>query len=386
MVVGSSAGTAQPGVVLAHDYLTEMGGAERVVAALVRHFPGAPLLTSGFRPAAVDEVFRGADVRTSGMGPLLADKRRAKLLFPLLPVAFESIQVPPCDVLLTSTSGFAHHLRAPAGSVHIAYCHTPPRFLWDQEAYFRGWPLVRVALQPWLELLRALDRLAMRRVTTLIANSRHTAARVQEIYGRAAQVLPPPVDVSAFRPGNDRSGRFLVVSRLLRYKRIGLAVRAATVAGLPLDAIGEGPDRSRLEALAGPTVRFLGRRPDSEVREALAACVALVVPGVEDFGLTVVEAQASGRPPVAAAAGGALETIRDGETGFLVGDASPTAFAAAMERAALQHLPADALVEAAHRYDERAYTDGLDALIAKALEQRRRVPSPAFAGALVKSR
>jgi glycosyltransferase involved in cell wall biosynthesis len=215
----------------------------------------------------------------------------------------------------------------------------------------------------------------------VIANSRYTADRIRAVYGREADVLAPPVDVTAFRPSSERSGRFLVVSRLLRYKRIGLAVRAATLAGLPLDVIGEGPDRRRLQALAGPTIRFLGRRPDGEVREAFARCTALVVPGVEDFGLTVVEAQASGRPPVAAAAGGALETIRDGETGFLVDDTTPAGFAAVMERASRDQLPTDVLVDAARRYDAAAFTAALDALVARALEQRRRVSTQALVGA-----
>jgi glycosyltransferase involved in cell wall biosynthesis len=368
-------------VVLAHDYLTEMGGAERVAAALVRQFPESPLLTSAARLTTVDEIFQAADVRTSPIGPLLSDKRRARLLFPLLPLAFRSLPVPPCEVLLSSTSGFAHHLQAPSGAVHVSYCHTPPRFLWDEAEYFRGQPALRMALQPWLMLLRAIDRAAMRRVTTLIVNSRYTAGRVRAVYRREAAVLHPPVDVASYRSGSARSGRFLVVSRLLRYKRIGLAVRAATSAGLPLDVIGDGPDRRRLQAFAGPTVRFLGRRPDHDVRDALASCTALLVPGVEDFGLTIVEAQASGRPPIAAAAGGALETIRDGETGFLVRNATPAAFAAAMERASRYELPSGPLIDAARQYDLPVFATGLEILLSTTRDQRRSVASRVLAGA-----
>lgn len=358
-------------VVLGHDYLTEMGGAERVVATLLDHFPDAPLLTSGFRPESVDERFGSADVRVSLLGQLLADKRRAKLLFPLLPFAFRQLRVPDCDVLLSSTSGFAHHLRAPRGAVHIAYCHAPPRFLWDSDAYFRGHAELHLALRPWLAGLRVLDRRAARRVDHYVANSVHTAARIRAVYGRDAVVLAPPTDVRAFTPTTERSGRYLIVSRLLGYKRVDLAIRAAAIAGVPLDVIGEGPERSRLEAIAGPTVRFLGRVPDAGVRAAMATCIALLVPGTEDFGLTIVEAQASGRPPIAAAAGGALESIDDGVTGYLVHEPAPEAWAAAMARAADDDLSAEQLVAAARRVDVPVFVARLEALLGEALVARR---------------
>jgi glycosyltransferase involved in cell wall biosynthesis len=172
-----------------------------------------------------------------------------------------------------------------------------------------------------------------------------------------------------------------VVARLLRYKRIGIAVRAATLASLPLDVIGDGPDRRRLETLAGPSVRFLGRRSDDEVRDAMATCTALLVPGVEDFGLTIVEVQASGRPPVATAAGGALESIRDGTTGYLVRDATPAGFVAGMERAMRDQLAPDALIAAARDYDVPVFRARLDALLTTTLEQRRSSPARALVGA-----
>jgi glycosyltransferase involved in cell wall biosynthesis len=371
MTVAPGLGLSGVRVVLAHDYLTEMAGAERVVATLVGHLPDAPLLTSGFRPDAVDDRFSQADVRLSALGPLLADKGRAKVLFPLLPLVFRRIDVPACDLLLSSTSGFAHHARPPAGAVHVAYCHTPPRFLWNEAAYFLGRRATHALLRPALAAMRALDLRAARRVDAIIANSSHTARRILEVYGRDAAVLPPPVDVDTFHPTRSRSGRFLVVSRLLAYKRIDLAVRAAELAGAQLDIIGEGPDRTRLEAIAGPGVRFLGRRPDPEMRAHMAACTALLVPGVEDFGLTIVEAQASGRPPIAAAAGGALESVEDGRTGFLVAESTPEGYAAAMRRAMDEELPEERLVAAARRFDVPVFLARLDGLLLDALAVRR---------------
>jgi glycosyltransferase involved in cell wall biosynthesis len=358
----------RPSVVLAHDYLTEAGGAERVLAALAAHRPDAPILTSAVRPATLDPTLRGRDIRTSRLGPLLADKSRAKLLFPLLPLVFRTMHVPPSAVLLTSSSGFAHHLRPAPGTLHAWYCHTPPRFLWDPAAYFTDRPRTGQALLPLLALLRRRDRAAAARVDLVIANSRHTAERIGSIYGRDAEVLWPPVPVAAFTPTLERSGRLLVLSRLLAYKRIDLAIAAAGMAGLPMDIVGEGPDRPRLERLAGPGVRFLGRLPDVEARALLACCTALLVPGEEDLGITIVEAQASGRPPIAYAAGGALDTIEDGVNGHLVPTQDAAAFASAIARAtSAEAISTGNLVAAARRLDTPVFLARLDAIIDRAL-------------------
>ena len=354
-------------IVLAHDYLIEMGGAERVVVALAAHRPDAPLLTSSVRRDSLDPSLRQSDIRTSRLGPLLEDKARAKVLFPLLPLAFRTMPVPQADVLLTSSSGFAHHLRPGPGTFHAWYCHTPPRFLWDPDAYFADRPPTWRALTPALALLRRLDCVAAGRVDLLIANSRHTAARIRATYHRDAEVLWPPVPVDAFQPTAERSGRLLVLSRLLGYKRVDVAIASAAAVGMPLDIVGEGPERPRLERLAGPGVRFLGRLPDVEARALLARCTALLVPGVEDLGITIVEAQASGRPPIVLAAGGALDTVQDGVNGFHAAAADRDAFAAAIRRAAVQPVATEALVAAARRLDTPIFLRGLDAILDRAI-------------------
>jgi glycosyltransferase involved in cell wall biosynthesis len=355
---------------LVHDYLTEMGGAERVALALTRMFPDAPLYTSVYDRRACPD-FEGCDVRTTYMQRLAGRKAVTKAFFPLFPGAFRRIDLGGFDVVLSSSSGFAHHVRPPDGALHICYCHNPPRFLWQPEDYFRTRPAMRKVLEPALARLRRLDLEAARRVDVYIANSATVASRIRATYGREAEVIHPPVDVARYELTSERSGRFLVVSRLLPYKRIDLAVETATRAGLPLDVIGDGPERGRLRRIAGRSVRLLGRRDDEFVRHVLARCTALVLPGAEDFGLTPIEAQASGRPPVAFAAGGALETVRDGQSGFLFGEATVDSVVAAMTRAATVALPAHSLRAWAERFDVHTFSERVEALIAKRMYSGR---------------
>jgi glycosyltransferase involved in cell wall biosynthesis len=367
-------------VALVHDYLTEMGGAERVVHALTRIFREAPLYTSVYDPRTCAD-FADRDVRTTFMQRLTRRKRLTKGLFLLFPPAFRRLDLDGFDLVISSSSGFAHHVRTRADALHVCYCHNPPRFLWQPGDYFQGRPLTRRLLRPGLSRLRRLDLEAAERVDAYLANSATVAARIREIYGREAEVIHPPVNTSRHKVTSDRSGRFLVVSRLLAYKRVDLAVEAATLSGLPLDVIGDGPERRRLAQMAGPSVRFLGRRSDDFVRHALARCTALVLPGTEDFGLTPVEAQASGRPPVAFAAGGALETIRDGETGFLFAESTAEALTARMREAVANELPSQALHAWAERFDTTVFEARLRSVLAEQIRARRSRdcgPEPVF--------
>jgi glycosyltransferase involved in cell wall biosynthesis len=349
---------------LVHDYLTEMGGAERVVESLVSIFPGVPLYTSACDRALLSPPFDGIDIRTTFVQRLTHEKRTTKALFPLLPLAFRTLDLADFDAVLSSSSGFAHHVRPRPDTVHVCYCHNPPRFLWQPHEYFRNEAVLKAALGPALWALRRLDVSAARRVDAYVANSATVAERIRAVYGRTAEIIHPPVDTAAYRPTEERSGRFLVVSRLLPYKRIDLVVEAASRRNLPVDVIGDGPDLPRLQGMAGDSVRFLGRQPNASVRHAMARCIALVVPGTEDFGLTPVEAQASGRPPVAFAAGGALETIEDGRTGFFFREQRWETVAAAMERAQKVELRPGELRAAAARFEisvfERRLKDFVD--------------------------
>ena len=335
---------------LVHDYMTQVGGAERVAGHLARALPDARLLTSVHDEGVVPLRYIGGRAwRTSYLQPA-AGRVPLKLMLPLLPSAIGSLDVSGRDLVISSTSGFAHHIRKAPGARHIAFCSTPPRFLWRSQEYFRGNAKQRLGLSPLLSMLRRLDLRAAEDVDTYVAVSQHIATRIREIYGREAIVVHPPVEVERFTPSRERSGRFIVVSRLVRAKHVDLAVETANRYGLPLDVIGRGPELSHLRRQAGSTVRVQGWLPDAEVRRAMAECVAVVIAGEEDFGLVTAEAQASGRPPVAFASGGALEIIDHCTTGYLFEQQTPESLAAAMHEARDRALDTVDLVASAQRF------------------------------------
>lgn len=353
-----------------HDAFVQLGGGERVAGRIAETLE-APLFAAAIRPDIARAALGERVVRTTFAQALVGRGASLRSVAPLLPAAFARLDVGPVQVVVSSSSAFAHHVRVPRDAVHVCYCHTPPRFLWEPEDYFHGQPGEHALLSPGLAALRRLDLGASRRVDLYLANSRHVAAKISRVYGREAVVVHPPVDTSAFRPTTERSGRFLVVSRLRNQKRVDLVIQAANLRGMPLDVVGEGPELGHLRDLAGPTVRFLGSRPDDEVRAAMACSEGVVVAAVQDSGLTLVEAQASGRPPIALAEGGALEVVDDGRTGFLFRDQTAAGVAAAMERARTVALATDALVGSARRFDVPVFRSAILETIAMAVAARQ---------------
>ncbi len=320
-------------IALVHDYFTQLGGAERVVGALAKILEPSVISASVVDRHLLPPELAGRQIRVTPLQGLLKAGAPLASMAPLLPLAFARLDVGSVDAVVSSSSAFAHQVRAPRGAVHIAYIHTPARFIWQSDEYFREHRGQQRLLGPALAWFRRLDRSAFRRIDRILANSAYTAARLAAIHGSRPEVVHPPVALDAFQPSPERSGRFLVVARLRPYKRLDIAIAAAGRTGLPLDIIGSGPDLGRLRRAAGPTIRFLGRLPDAAVARAMATCEALVVPGIEDFGLTMAEVQASGRPPLALARGGACEIVEDGLSGFLVEASSVEAFAEGMVRA-----------------------------------------------------
>lgn len=303
-------------VAIVHDFLSQRGGAERVVLELARIFPNAPIFTSFYAPEGTYPEFATSDIRTSSLqGRVKPDRFRSAVL--RYPGAFRSFDLSEFDAVLVSTSAFAHHV------VHeraYVYWHTPPRFLYDPGAY--GLPRWQKRLtSPAIRFLRARDRQATQRHHSDAANSADTALRLQRVYGREARVIHPPLWIGHLPTTTEPPPtvpRALIVSRLLPYKQIDVAMRACARAGIPLTIVGEGPEEGRLRSQGGGRVQFLGRLEDSQLADVFADHSVVLVPGRQDFGFGTLEANYAGRPVLALASGGSLETVIDGATGRLV--------------------------------------------------------------------
>lgn len=299
-------------VAIVHDYLNQIGGAERVVGLLHRLFPEAPIYTTILDRSRLIPELANADIRTTWMQRIPGILKHFKHFFWLYPRAVESIDLRGYDLVISSSSAYAKGISVKGDTLHVCYCHTPMRFAWDFSTYMEAFPVppFQRKLVKWMmHPMRVWDRSTSAGVHHFIANSSIVRQRIKNYYGRESSVIYPPVNLSRFKVGCESDDYYLVVSRLVSYKRLELAVQACTRLNRKLIVIGEGPDRFRLESLAGPTVRFLGRLPDEEVVRYMQRCTAFIFPGIEDFGITPLEVNACGRPVVAFRGGGALDTI-----------------------------------------------------------------------------
>jgi glycosyltransferase involved in cell wall biosynthesis len=314
-------------VALVHDYLNQRGGAERVFAHIAQAYPEAPVYTALYDARATGDLIDGSRVRASYLNRVPGSSRFFRYLAPLYPRAFESFDFSGFDTIVSSTTAWAKGIRVPPGAVHVCYVNTVSRFLFAYDDYV-GLSLAR----PIVRKLADWDRRAAMLPTRLIANSRNVAARIMRYYGRESTVLHCPVDLDRFTVGRGEGNYFILASRLLLYKRIDVAIRAAQIAQVPLVVAGTGPDEKRLRAIAGdsPWIKMTGFIGDRELNELLGNALAAIVPGEEDFGLVPLEAAAAGRPAIAFRAGGALETIVEGETGAFFDEPSPEALARVM--------------------------------------------------------
>ncbi|XWX04436.1 glycosyltransferase [Aggregatilineales bacterium SYSU G02658] len=356
---------------LVHDWLNQIGGAEDVLAELVAMFPDSPIFTSLYAPDVMPAVYRQWDIRPLWSDRLPRIRQHHQPYLPIYPLAWSSLDLSAYDVVLSNKSGFCHGVRT-GDALHICYCLAPTRYVWQLEHYVAREGLSRAAqtaLQPLIALLRRWDYAAAQRVTHFIAISTDIQQRIRQFYDRDSTIIYPPVDCARFVPvpAHEVGDYFLVVSRLIPYKRIDLAVQAATRLGLPLKVGGRGRDLDRLRAMAGPTVEFLGYVPDDDLPDLMARCKALIFPGFEDFGITPVQAQAAGRPVIAYRAGGALDTVREGVTGAFFNEQTVESLAAVMAsfdaaaynpdviRAHALTFDAPLFKQALSRYIENAY-------------------------------
>lgn len=333
------------------DWLTSFGGAERVLTQLHDLFPDAPIYASVFDRRRLPRLTDAWDIRGTALQRLPGARRYSRALLPLMPRAFANLDLSGYDAVVTTSSAFSKNARTRDDAPNLCYCFTPPRYLWDlRETYTPG--LTGRAAAPLVRWLRDRDMDAASRVTRFVAISETVAERVRRTYNRDCAVIYPPVEVDRIVPsGRPPEDFYLVVSRLVGYKRVDLAIEACNRLERRLLIVGGGPELRRLRRLAGPTIEFRGFLDDAEVARLYASCRAFLFPGLEDFGIAPVEAQAAGRPVVAFASGGATETVIDGVTGVWFAEQTVDALVDAIER--LDRMAIDPAVCAANarRFD-----------------------------------
>jgi glycosyltransferase involved in cell wall biosynthesis len=367
-------------VALVHDWLTGMRGGEKVLERLCEMFPAAELFTLIHLPGSVSPLIEGRAIHTAFTQHLPLVSRAYRYYLPIFPTAIERFDFTGFDLVVSCSHCVAKSVVVPEGVPHLCYCLTPMRYAWDQfDAYFGpdkvGRPLSAV-LKPILARMAAWDQRTAVRANRYLAISQYVARRIGLYYNRHASVVYPPVDTEYFTPGptSDPGAAFVIVSALVPYKRLELAIDAALTANVPLDVIGDGPERAALEAHAGQPgsrVRLLGRLDDAEVREAYRHAIAVLLPGEEDFGIVPVEAQAAGRPVVALARGGATETVRDGETGVLVADDSVAAWAEALTRTAARAWDRGRIRAHAEHFGHARFRAEFEAAVGEVLDAPR---------------
>jgi glycosyltransferase involved in cell wall biosynthesis len=371
-VEASSIQSEGPRVALVHDFLLDVRGAERVFLAMCEVWPDADLFTAVYDEEGTEGRFAHRRVHTSYLQRLRPSARTFRALLPFYPSAIESFDLSSYDVVVSSSSAWAHAVICDESTVHVSYCHNPFRYAWndrDRTLAERD-PVSRAVLRHLLSRWRQWDWIAAQRVDRYLTNSRTTQGRIRAYFGRESKVVYPPVETSRFQPG-EPGDYHLILSELMGHKRIDVAVEAFNRLGRPLVIAGDGPDARRLRRLAGPTVRFAGRVSDAEAARLLAGSQALVVTAVEEFGIAAVEAQAAGRPVVSVRAGGALETVNEGVTGVLWEGGADELARAVTSFDATAVSPAACLQNAA-RFDVSVFKRTLPREVEKAMAEARR--------------
>ena len=351
---------------LVHDYLTQYGGAERVLHTLHRQWPDAPVFTSMYSQEALPAEFASWSIHESPIARIPGARQSHRMWLPLYPAIFGQLgrSIDDADIVLADSSAWAHHANPGNDIPLVVYCHSPARFLYRDRHYLDASDSTRSvtrAMNTMFAPYRMLDRRAAQRAARVIANSQAVAKRIQDAWGIDAPVIHPPVDIERFAPTSpiEPDDWFLVVSRLVPHKWIDRAIRAANETGFRLKVIGDGRARRDLEALAGPGVELLGQLPDHEVVTHMQRCLALILPGVEDFGMTVVESQAAGRPVIAAHGGGALETIEPGVTGLHFDIDDEQSLARSMSEARSMSWDSDTIRASTERYARGRFLDAM---------------------------
>ena len=376
-------------VAIVHDWLVSMRGAENVLESLCRIYPRAHVYTLRYDSRNLSPAITSHPVTASFVDTLARalplGRADFRMLLPLFPLAIESFRLDAYDLVISSSHAVAKGARPRAGAVCVSYVHSPMRYIWEAEGAYtrhvRGGALGRAAFSLVAGALRRWDRAVTNRAVALAANSTYTQARIQRYYGRRSIVIEPPVDTRRFARIPDPSGArgdgptYLCVSALVPYKRVELAVRAMAGRRGRLIVVGEGSDMERLRGLAPPNVELRGRVADDEVDRLFAACDAVIHPAIDDFGIVPVEALAAGRPVVAFAEGGTVDSIRDGEGGVLFREATPASLASALDALERRSFTPGALRAMARRFDRDEFERRFAAWVDDARRTRAEHPA-----------
>lgn len=359
---------------LVHDWLNQMGGAEDVLENLVAILPDAPIYTSLYWPEKMPPFYQEWDIRTGFIDRLPFAHKKQQLYFPFYPTLFEQFDFNDYDLVLSNKSGFCHGIVTGPQTVHICYCLTPTRYVWRYHQYAEQENLgkfSRAIMPPVLTYLRQWDRLAAERVDHFIAISQTIRQRIAKVYRRDSTIIYPPVDTRRFKPSVKVDDYYLIVGRLVPYRRIDILIEAFNKMGKKLLIAGRGRDLERLQALAGPTIEFLGYVPDEQLPDLMSNCRAFMWPGEEDFGISPIQAMASGRPVVAYAAGGALETVIPGQTGILFPKQTAEDIVQAVEALDDMALDSDKICAFAQKFDTQLFKENIQHFIEKKLDKKK---------------
>ncbi len=361
-------------VALVHDWLTGARGGEAVLAEIASFFPDAPIFTLFRKAGALPPELATHPIRTSALQRVSLGGRIYRPLLPLMPQAVSGFSLDGFELIVSSSHCVAKGVIPPPGAIHVCYCHTPMRYVWDQRDDYlrRVTPLLRPLLRAELEHMRTWDVVSSARVDHFIANSRLVARRIERYWRREAEVIPPPVDVEFFTPGGERGSHVLMVAALVPYKRVEVGIAVAKELGLPLHVVGEGPMRRVLRRAAPPSVSFLGRVTRERLRDEFRSAALLLVPNVEDFGMVTVEALACGTPVVGLEGRGTADVVVSGEHGRLVAEGSVTALAAACREVLGTEFPRAALRSRAEGFSRQRFRRRFGYLLERVLPERAR--------------
>lgn len=351
------------------EFLVKLGGAERVLKTLSDLYPEAPIFTLFYQEEKVGKVFPKEKIQGLPLQKLYKLTKRQRLLLPLLPSSIESLDFSGYDVVISSNTAIAHNIVTNLSTKHICYCHSPVRYVWDYYHQYKKENRIQgfkdILATKLIHQMRIWDKGGVDRVDHWIANSHNVQKRIYKYYGESSTLIYPPVDTERFSLSPTHENYFLIVSTLTSYKRIDLAIRLFNRIGRKLVIIGDGEARESLESIAGDTIEFLGYQSDTMIQEYMMHCRGLIFPGEDDFGIVPVEAMACGKPVIAFAKGGSLETVIEGITGEFFEEPTPESMEQALVRFFLHEKNYDSLKirEHAMKFDKKIFEEKMKKLI-----------------------